>query len=77
MESSALKSKSVAKDIELFQLQCDVLVLQFEAAESTLEKTRIADEYGRAFQQLEASQVLLDLLRKRELETEEKAIPAD
>jgi hypothetical protein len=66
MKSVALTSDSIRKDIEIFERRCEGLIAQFEASESVGERTRLADEYGRALRQLESSQLLLSLVEKQE-----------
>jgi hypothetical protein len=65
MESAAHRIETIRKDIGVFQHRCDELIAQFEAAEDVVERTRLADEYGRALRQLESSQLLLSLVEKQ------------
>jgi hypothetical protein len=68
LASSRLRSEILRKDVELFQHRCDSLVSRFESADSPEEKTRIADQYSRALNQLETSALLLELVERLERE---------
>ena len=62
----APNSETIRREIEIFERRCEALAAQFEAAEGVAERTRLADEYGRALRQLETSQFLLSLVEKQE-----------
>ena len=66
MESATLRSETIKKDIEVFQHRCDMLTSRFETAEGVTEKTKLADEYGRAVKQVESLQFLLELVERQE-----------
>lgn len=66
MEPVAPSGETIRRDIEIFERRCEALIAQFEAAEGVGERTRLADEYGRALRQLESSQFLLSLVERRE-----------
>jgi len=66
MENNILKVESIRKDIEFFKRRCEGLAEQFEASEIVSERMRLADEYSRALEQVEAQQLLLELLERQE-----------
>jgi hypothetical protein len=66
VEPVAPSGETIRRDIEIFERRCEALIAQFEAAEGVGERTRLADEYGRALRQLESSQFLLSLVERRE-----------
>ena len=66
MEPVAPSSETIRKEIEVFERRCEALIAQFEAAVGVGERTRLADEYGRALRQLESSQLLLSLVERQE-----------
>jgi len=66
MNSQTLGSEEIRKEIEVFKRRCEALIVQFEVSEDVGERTRIADEYSHALNQLEASHFLLEMVEKQE-----------
>jgi hypothetical protein len=64
----ALGVRALKKLVESSRERCDALVLEFEAAQTSLEKSRIAREYDKALKKTHAMQLLLELQERKERE---------
>jgi hypothetical protein len=64
LDSPTLKSASLREQIKTLMLRCEKLTSDFEDAETSVEKTHLADQYCHALRQLESLQFLLSLVER-------------
>jgi hypothetical protein len=65
-----LRIRTLKKLVETSRQQCDALVIQFDKAKTSKEKSRIAREYDKTLKRTHAMQFLLELQERRDREAE-------
>jgi hypothetical protein len=64
--ADTLRIRSLRKQIEASRTHCDELALEFEAAQTKEEKSKIAREYDKALKKTHAMQFLLELQERKQ-----------